>query len=62
MNRQVTLGRPWTPEEDENLINAVHQHGDNTDKWKVIALAVPGRTNKAARKVVPTDCNAIGLY
>lgn len=54
MNRQVTLGRPWTPEEDEQLINAVRFHGDNTDKWKIIALAVPGRTNKACRKVRPT--------
>ena len=51
MNRQVTLGRPWTPEEDEKLINAVHVHGDNTEKWKTIASAVPGRTNKACRKV-----------
>ena len=51
MNRPVTLGRPWTPDEDDKLINAVRIHGDNTEKWKVIAQAVPGRTNKACRKV-----------
>jgi len=32
------------------LIKSVNQHGPG-DNWKVIALSVPGRTNKACRKV-----------
>lgn len=43
-------GRPWTAEEDELLQRAVAKHGEN-DMWKTIALCVPGRTNKACRKV-----------
>jgi len=44
------VGRPWTAEEDNLLIQAVAVHGQN-DNWKQVALAVPGRTNKACRKV-----------
>jgi hypothetical protein len=44
------VGRPWTAEEDSLLIQAVAIHGQN-DNWKQVALAVPGRTNKACRKV-----------
>ena len=44
------VGRPWTAEEDNLLIQAVAIHGQN-DNWKQVALAVPGRTNKACRKV-----------
>ncbi|KAI0706054.1 hypothetical protein BC835DRAFT_1311893 [Cytidiella melzeri] len=43
------IGKPWTKEEDNLLIQAVHVHGEN-DSWKAIALCVPGRTNKACRK------------
>lgn len=44
------VGRPWTAEEDNLLVQAVAIHGQN-DNWKQVALAVPGRTNKACRKV-----------
>ena len=50
------IGRPWSAQEDHLLINAVNQHGPG-DNWKVIALAVPGRTNKACRKVRVTGCD-----
>ncbi|KAI0963145.1 hypothetical protein AcW1_000307 [Taiwanofungus camphoratus] len=43
------VGKPWTPEEDNLLIQAVAVHGE-TDNWKTIALSIPGRTNKACRK------------
>lgn len=44
------VGQPWTPYEDNLLIQAVAIHGEN-DNWKNVALCVPGRTNKACRKV-----------
>jgi hypothetical protein len=44
------VGKPWTKDEDSLLIQAVNVHGEN-DNWKTIALFVPGRTNKACRKV-----------
>ncbi|KAI5119921.1 hypothetical protein M0805_000886 [Coniferiporia weirii] len=50
MNAQGNLGRPWTPYEDKLLTDAVRIYGENTEKWKTIALSVPGRTNKACRK------------
>ncbi|KAI9068020.1 hypothetical protein FKP32DRAFT_1588049 [Trametes sanguinea] len=43
------VGKPWTPYEDNLLIQAVAIHGEN-DNWKAVALSVPGRTNKACRK------------
>ncbi|KZT06298.1 uncharacterized protein LAESUDRAFT_726121 [Laetiporus sulphureus 93-53] len=43
------VGKPWTKEEDNLLIQAVAVHGEN-DNWKIVALSVPGRTNKACRK------------
>lgn len=46
----AAVGRPWTPREDKLLIDAVAAHGE-VDKWKTVALSVPGRTNKACRKV-----------
>ena len=65
------VGRPWTEEEgnlhtvpllasshlfpDKLLIEAVKVHGEK-DNWKIVALSVPGRTNKACRKVLrPLD-------
>lgn len=42
--------RPWTQEEDRLLVQAMAQHG-NFESWKDIANVVPGRTNKACRKV-----------
>ncbi|THH12145.1 hypothetical protein EW145_g164 [Phellinidium pouzarii] len=51
MSKQGNLGRPWTPYEDKLLTDAVQIYGENTEKWKTIALSVPGRTNKACRKV-----------
>ena len=43
-------GRPWTPQEDQLLVQAVAIYGEK-ERWKTIALHVPGRTNKACRKV-----------
>jgi hypothetical protein len=40
----------WTAEEDDLLRRAVAVHGE-VDHWKVIATHVPGRSNKACRKV-----------
>ena len=44
------VGKPWTTQEDNLLIQAVAIHGEN-DNWKAVAALVPGRTNKACRKV-----------
>ena len=44
------VGNPWTTYEDNLLIQAVAIHGEN-DNWKAVASLVPGRTNKACRKV-----------
>lgn len=44
------VGKPWTTDEDKLLIQAVAIHGEN-DNWKAVAVSVPGRTNKACRKV-----------
>ncbi|KAF9535330.1 hypothetical protein CPB83DRAFT_841584 [Crepidotus variabilis] len=41
--------RPWSEQEDALLRQAVAQYGEN-DNWKIIALSVSGRTNKACRK------------
>ncbi|TFK93537.1 hypothetical protein K466DRAFT_537804 [Polyporus arcularius HHB13444] len=43
------VGKPWTTQEDNLLIQAVAIHGEN-DNWKAVATLVPGRTNKACRK------------
>ncbi|RPD81668.1 hypothetical protein L226DRAFT_496659 [Lentinus tigrinus ALCF2SS1-7] len=43
------IGKPWTTQEDNLLIQAVAIHGEN-DNWKAVAALVPGRTNKACRK------------
>lgn len=42
--------RPWNAEEDRLLKQAVAIHSE-FDNWKNVALCVPGRTNKACRKV-----------
>lgn len=44
------VGTPWTAEEDNLLRHAVALHGE-CDNWKQVAVFVPGRTNKACRKV-----------
>ena len=44
------VGQPWTAGEDELLRQAVAVHGPH-DNWKAVAQGVPGRTNKACRKV-----------
>ncbi|KAK7694288.1 hypothetical protein QCA50_001470 [Cerrena zonata] len=46
---QDRVGKPWTKEEDELLIQAVAVHGE-VDNWKTVALSISGRTNKACRK------------
>ena len=50
MTPERSVSRPWTVQEDELLIRAVGEHGEN-DNWKRVAMCVPGRTNKACRKV-----------
>ncbi|KAL5534629.1 hypothetical protein ACEPAG_1092 [Sanghuangporus baumii] len=50
MSSNANCGRPWTSYEDDLLRAAVAIYGDNTERWKAIALSVPGRTNKACRK------------
>ncbi|KAG8975161.1 hypothetical protein FRC05_006329 [Tulasnella sp. 425] len=50
MAQQRTPGKAWSTSEDEKLIDAVQKYGENTESWKTIAEAVPGRTNKACRK------------
>ena len=50
MSTERGVGKPWTPEEDKLLTQAVAIHGE-VDNWKTVALSVPGRTNKACRKV-----------
>lgn len=49
--KEKKSGTPWTPEEDTLLRNAVAIYSD-TDNWKAVAGQVPGRTNKACRKVI----------
>ncbi|PSR80707.1 hypothetical protein PHLCEN_2v6623 [Hermanssonia centrifuga] len=46
---EKAVGKPWTQEEDNRLIQAVSIHGEN-DNWKNVSFCVPGRTNKACRK------------
>ena len=48
--RERGAGKPWTPHEDGLLTEAVAVFGEN-DNWKNVASCVPGRTNKACRKV-----------
>lgn len=50
MAQQRAPGKAWTNSEDEKLITAVQKYGENTESWKTIAEAIPGRTNKACRK------------
>ena len=49
------VGKPWTTDEDKLLVQAVAIHGEN-DNWKAVATCVPGRTNKACRKVSRIVC------
>jgi len=41
----------WTAEEDSLLRRAVAELGDEPGVWKAVAERIPGRTNKACRKV-----------
>jgi hypothetical protein len=47
-------GRPWSTYEDILLSKAVAESDGEAD-WKLIAQRVPGRTNKACRKVCFLD-------
>ncbi len=49
MAERIT-GRPWSTYEDILLSKAVAESDGEAD-WKLIAQRVPGRTNKACRKV-----------
>lgn len=49
MAERIT-GRPWSVHEDILLSKAVAEFDGEAD-WKTIAQRVPGRTNKACRKV-----------
>jgi len=53
MAERIT-GRPWSAYEDLLLSKAVAEFDGETD-WKTIAQHVPGRTNKACRKVCFCD-------
>lgn len=50
MTEKCNNGKPWSLPEDELLRAAVADYGEN-DSWKLVAERVPGRTNKACRKV-----------
>lgn len=47
----ATVPRPWSQEEDNLLKQAVATHGEEPGVWKIIASTIPGRSNKACRKV-----------
>lgn len=53
MAERIT-GRPWSAYEDLLLSKAVADFDGEAD-WKTIAQRVPGRTNKACRKVCFCD-------
>jgi hypothetical protein len=55
------VGVPWTTQEDYLLTQAVAQYGES-DNWKLVAICVPGRSNKACRKVVRPDSSFFNLY
>lgn len=57
---QRTVDSRWTPREDELLTRAVANFGEH-DNWKTVAQAVPGRTNKACRKVHFSSFNPLFL-
>lgn len=42
--------RPWTQKDDDLLRDAVAKYGMQ-DNWQAVASEVPGRDNKACRKV-----------
>lgn len=48
------IPRSWSAQEDSLLRQAVAEHGDEQAAWKTIADCVPGRSNKACRKVRPS--------
>jgi myb proto-oncogene protein len=56
MAERIT-GRPWSAYEDLLLSKAVAESDGDAD-WKTIAQRVPGRTNKACRKVRFSDCRS----
>lgn len=47
----ATVPRPWSQEEDNLLRQAVAIYGEEPGVWKIIASTIPGRSNKACRKV-----------
>lgn len=55
------VGKPWTTDEDKLLIQAVAIHGEN-DNWKAVAVSVPGRTNKACRKVCDVNIHNVRVF
>lgn len=50
MSGEKAVSRPWSQLEDDLLRIAVSRHGVQ-DNWKAVADDVPGRNNKACRKV-----------
>jgi hypothetical protein len=54
------VGVAWSTHEDSLLTQAVALYGES-DKWKTIASCVPGRTNKACRKVRATCQLGLGF-
>ncbi|XP_022882956.1 transcription factor MYB3R-5-like [Olea europaea var. sylvestris] len=47
LNPELVKG-PWTPEEDEKIVELVAKYGPT--KWSVIAKSLPGRIGKQCRE------------
>ncbi len=48
LQNQDVLKRPWSKDEDDIVIELVHQYGPKN--WTQIAAQVPGRTGKQCRE------------
>jgi hypothetical protein len=61
MAQKSALESRWTEQEDVLLRIAVASFGEH-DNWKTVAQAVPGRTNKACRKVSVRCCSSVSDF
>lgn len=53
--------RAWTQEEDDLLVQVMNRNG-GFENWKEVATLIPGRTNKACRKVCLPAVLFVGPY
>ena len=53
--------RAWTQEEDDLLVQVMNRNG-GFENWKEVATLIPGRTNKACRKVCLSAVLFVGPY